>query len=54
MASKPDKAQYDTWARRARALADAATTDTARSIHVSIAEDYEAKAAKADRGSTVS
>jgi hypothetical protein len=47
MASKPDKDQYEAWARRARAQADDATTEMACSLHVSIAEDYEAKAAQA-------
>ncbi len=47
MASKPDKDQYEAWARRARAQAEEATTEMARSLHVSIAEDYEAKAAQA-------
>jgi hypothetical protein len=47
MASKPDRDQYEAWARRARAQADDATTDMARSLHVAIAEDYEAKAAQA-------
>jgi hypothetical protein len=45
MSDKPDKAQYEAWARRARDLASRATTDTARALHVAIAEDYEAKAA---------
>ncbi|MDH7974365.1 hypothetical protein QH494_19420 [Sphingomonas sp. AR_OL41] len=45
-APPPDKAQYEAWARRARALADEATTGAARAIHIAIAEDYEAKAAR--------
>ncbi|MEG3147561.1 hypothetical protein U1839_23160 [Sphingomonas sp. RT2P30] len=42
----PDKAQYEAWARRARTLAAEATTETARAIHIAIAEDYEAKVAR--------
>lgn len=44
-----DRAQYESWARRARNLAAEATTDTARMIHITIAEDYEAKAARSAR-----
>ncbi len=47
MAGAPDRDQYEAWARRARAQADEATTDMARSLHVAIAEGYEAKAAQA-------
>lgn len=48
----PDRAQYESWARRARVLAAEATTDTARMIHIIIAEDYEAKAARSARRET--
>jgi len=40
----PDTQQYVAWAARARRQADEATTDTARAIHLGIAEDYERKA----------
>ncbi|CAN5583908.1 hypothetical protein BH10PSE14_BH10PSE14_40460 [soil metagenome] len=42
----PDTAQYEAWASRARRLADEATTDAARALHIGIAEEYEAKAAR--------
>lgn len=40
----PDTRQYIAWAARARRQANEATTDTARAIHLGIAEDYERKA----------
>jgi hypothetical protein len=40
----PDTQQYVAWAARARRQANEATTDTARAIHLGIAEDYERKA----------
>ncbi len=39
------KQAYDDFAARARTLANQATTEAARTIHVQIARDYEAKAA---------
>jgi hypothetical protein len=47
MTTKPDRAQYQAWAARARDLAARATTDTARTLHIAIAKEYEAKAAAA-------
>jgi len=41
------KHEYLARAAKARQLAEAATTATAKSIHLEIARDYEAKAAAA-------
>ena len=48
MRKTPDKTQYLAWAAKARGQADDATTPAARALHLSIAADYEAKAAAAD------
>lgn len=47
MSKKPDKMQYLTWAAKARGQAEEATTPAARALHLSIAADYDAKAADA-------
>lgn len=48
----PDKAQYLAWAAKARAQAEDATTPAARALHLEIAADYEAKAARVDAPSS--
>ena len=48
MRTTPDKAQYLAWAAKARGQADDATTPAARALHLGIAVEYEAKAARAD------
>jgi hypothetical protein len=40
-----NRPQYEAWAARARRQADEATTETARTIHLGIAEEYERKVA---------
>lgn len=47
MRINPGKPEYQQWASRARDLASRATTETARKLHLAIAEEYEAKAAAA-------
>jgi hypothetical protein len=48
MREMPDKEQYLAWAAKARGQADDATTPAARALHLEIAADYEAKAARTD------
>jgi len=43
----PGRAQPLAWAERARRQPDQATTDAARAIHLTLAQDYEARAAEA-------
>lgn len=47
MSNTPSKAQYQEWAARARDLAARATTDMARTLHIAIADEYDAKVAAA-------
>lgn len=44
----PSKEQYLAWADKARRQAEDATTQAARAIHLEIAADYDAKAARAE------
>jgi hypothetical protein len=48
MAKKPDKTQYLAWAAKARGQAEDATTPAARALHLTIAAEYETKAAEAE------
>ncbi|MDB5674744.1 MAG: hypothetical protein JWM65_1726 [Sphingomonas bacterium] len=47
MPKNPDKKQYLAWAEKARGQAEDATTPAARALHLTIAAEYEAKAADA-------
>lgn len=48
MPKNPDKKQYLAWAEKARGQAEDATTPAARALHLTIAAEYEAKAAGAE------
>ena len=48
MPKKPDKKQYLAWAEKARGQAEDATTPAARALHLTIAAEYETKAAGAE------
>ena len=53
MSKHTSREQYVAWADRARAQASEATTEVARAIHLDIARDYDAKAARVTVDDTV-